>query len=194
MSAARSRDSVELPDDDVFALVGWLDAQGASNDLVEWVKGRSLGWLGTWTACPRGDWLLALAVRAQVPATDLRRATAEVLALVEEDSSAPGLSDAVAYLRGAAPGGEVTQQFIADADAKADQAGDLAESLAWRAVSLTARSFTDAELAALVPSQVAELAMASVLDCAMMSALGATQARTADVIRRSMALPVLRRA
>lgn len=176
---------------DVFRFVAWLEVQGAANDFVEWVKTRNLGWPDAWTACPRGDWLLAVAARADAPRADLLRATVAVAALVEEDLATPGLAEAVLELKLAVESGSLPPGLLERVDQSADRSGDLAESLGWRAVALAARSFLDAQAAALVPSQVAELAMASVLDCGMMSALGATLARTADVVRANMPPPPL---
>ena len=52
----------------------WLAASSASNDLVTWVRDRSLGWPEAWHVCPRGDWLLAIAVRTELSPEPLMQA------------------------------------------------------------------------------------------------------------------------
>lgn len=176
---------------DVFDLVRWLEAQKAHHDVVSWVKARKLGWPEAWDVCPRGDWLLAFAVRA---GTDRERLADAVIALAEsvmEDVDVPGLADALATLRAARADGAAADALADAEETRASSAPDLLSAQAHRVVALAARSLEEPETAALVPAQMVELAMSSVIDCAMMSVVGATHARTADIVRAHLPAPRL---
>src|SRR5688572_16379844 len=47
----------------MLAIWQWLEREGANADLVEWSRPYGAELDRLWSACPRGDWLLALAVR-----------------------------------------------------------------------------------------------------------------------------------
>lgn len=171
----------------------WLAASSASNDLVTWVRDRSLGWPEAWHVCPRGDWLLAIAVRTELSPEPLMQAVTSVARMVEDEISSPGLAPLAEELGRAADSGELAPNVIVVAERASERASDYGEGLAYRALALAARAFAEPEYAVLVPAHVAELAMVNVLDCAMMSAHRAALAATATRIRALMPVPVLAR-
>src|SRR5687768_15552986 len=49
------------------SLADWLQRNGAARDVVEWAAPFGADAERAWNECPRGDWLLAIAARANVP-------------------------------------------------------------------------------------------------------------------------------
>lgn len=173
---------------DAAAFAAWLRTEGASNDLASWAESRALGWPEAWEQCPRADWLLALAGRAGTPRTELLRAAAAVAALLEDDFADPELLGAVH--RASDPHHEA-DALEALAASRTSTAPDVATSMAWGTVTLLVAARSDDEAAALVPMQVAQAAMASVLDCAMHAVLAATHDKASAAVRRTIAVPAL---
>ncbi|WP_236517878.1 hypothetical protein [Sandaracinus amylolyticus] len=88
------------------SLARWLEARGAYRDVVAWAEPFGDDWSAAWTACPRGDWLLAIA--ATLEGTDRRalvRAAcgcAELaLEVVDDASTRAALASARAWCDGA---------------------------------------------------------------------------------------------
>ena len=160
----------ERPDD-------WLRARGAANDLVTWA-GAFEDLESLWRACPRGDWLLTVAVVRGLPASALERAMLLVAELaldhVDEDER-PRLA---ASLR--APARE-RLRLAATLEARAAAATSPALSAALSALALALAART--EDAARVPSLVAHAAVSDAGECAMMPALSYAQKRSAELVR-----------
>jgi hypothetical protein len=175
----------------------WLEGLGASRDVVSYAETVEGDRAAFWASCPRGDWLLAIGLRAITPSDerarraliDAARAIAALgLDYVPEDDtlSRKLLTDD----DGAAPSRDEVDALERDAD----DAPDPAVSLARRAIVLSARARLTAE-----PSDVADLAMVPALvsqaaahdagDCAMIAAASFVLRRSAELVRAHMPAP-----
>ena len=72
-------------------LSSWLAARGAQTDVVVWAEAYGDDWASAWSACPRGDWLLALAARAGLNSAKVGRAALAVARFGVEDLSVEAL-------------------------------------------------------------------------------------------------------
>jgi hypothetical protein len=155
----------------------WLRERGASNDLVSWASAFD-DLDAMWRACPRGDWLLAIAVVRALPEATVERAmiAAATLALdhVGDDDRArlTSLLEAPREERVAASASLEERASFAESPA-------LSAALTAIAIALSARVAD----AASVPSLVAQAAVFDAGDCAMMPALSYAQKRSAELVR-----------
>jgi hypothetical protein len=142
----------------------WLRERGAQNDLVTWASAFD-DLDAMWNACPRGDWLLAVAVARGIEVGAIERAmlAAATLALdhVDDDERARSsalLSAPLAERRAAA----------ADLEARSGSAESPAASAALGALAIALSG--KIEDAASVPALLAQAAVFDAGDCAMMPA------------------------
>lgn len=173
-----------------------LRSLGAHHDLVSWA-GEHADWRGLWEACPRGDWLLAIAARLGAERPVLVRAACACARLaldqLPDDLEAPrrALEAAEGWARGQGDAGAC--QLAADrAEESAGSAGDPAAQAAAMACVAAARSVADPQAAPTAAAAAAQAAVFDAGDCAMMSALRYAQAECAERVRR--ALPYARMA
>jgi hypothetical protein len=163
----------------------YLQQRGAHHDVVVWATRYESDFAAAYAECPRGDWLLAVAVRAGVPAAPCLLAAAACARLGLSWLDEPQQADAAL----------ARLERVAQGNASADGLGELRNALeglelpdpasatALSAVVLALSSATDLESAALVPSAVVQAAMFAVADCGVMSLLRHTQQETADAVR-----------
>ncbi len=155
----------------------WLAAHGAHNDLVTWASSFD-DFDALWSACPRGDWSLALAVVRGVDRERIERAmlAAVTLALDHVDpDERPTLAAMLTAPR------EERNRAAASLEARATSAGSPALSAAFDALALALSGRI--EDAASVASLVAQAAVFDAGDCAMMPALSYAQRRSAELVR-----------
>lgn len=169
---------------------------GAQNDLVEWGKAFD-GWAALWDACPRGDWLLAIAVRRGVSHERIVDAAARCARLglehLPEGERLPtrAIELAEAFARGEADDAEERVEVVRALDAAIGDAQDpviAAASTAALAALLAIESPSDAPLAA---AAVAQAAVLDAGECAMLSALGFAQRTCADRVREAIDLAAI---
>lgn len=182
--------------------VTWLEALGASRDVVEYAATVEGGPEVFWGTCPRGDWLLAIAVRTRGQDTArrdavLRAAVAvaglgldylpddDTLACAVLANAARGVDDLAAAPRA---------EDIDDLEREADDAPDPSVSYARRAIVVVARALTsptDLDDVAMVPSLLAQAAAHDAGDCAMLSAASFVLQRSSELVRAHVAAPLL---
>src|SRR5688572_1239352 len=68
-----------------MTLAAWLVRSGAQRDVVAWAEPYGDAFGAAWAECPRGDWLLAIAVRAGVPAGAVARAAVAIARFGAQD-------------------------------------------------------------------------------------------------------------
>ena len=154
----------------------WLRERGAQNDLLTWAAAYD-DFPALWQACPRGDWLLAVAVVRGVEPGLIERAMLAVarLALDHLDDE----REEIAALLVAPREDRARASVAIDARASAVESPALSSALGAIALALSARI----EDAASVPSLVAQAAVFDAGDCAMMPALSYAQKRSAELVR-----------
>lgn len=160
----------------------WLASEGASHDFVSWVERSGLGWPAIYIACPRADFLLAVAVRAGTPIADLDHVGRVLARRTVDELVDPGLAGALAELESAPSDPELAARL----DRAADAAPDPALANGYRALAIVADLPRAPEAIAALPGLAVEVALLSVLDCAMTSVVGALQAELADLVRREL--------
>jgi hypothetical protein len=181
-----------MADDD--ALYAWLAREGAHNDFVEWARpfGGDLGAL--WQACPRGDWLLALATRLRAPARSLVLAAcgcAEA-ALDHVPPEHAEVGDRLAELRAWAESTlpaltvERIEAMRGQLEAARDAATDAAHAEAVLAALAALETLGDPAFAASAAAFAAQATMVSAADCAMMEALRFAQHQSAETVRAAL--------
>jgi len=168
-------------------VAAWLRQQGASEDIAGWAEpfGDDLSTL--WDACPRGDWLLAIAARLGISGAPITTAAIEVgrlaLEVLPEDDDAhaafEALPSASAHARTAA----------ADAlEARSDGAPDPALAAALLALSCVARSFSDPTASSMVAALSTQALVFDAQACGAMSVIGWAQSTAADRVRAAIPL------
>jgi len=172
-----------------------LEAMGAHRDVVAYAEPFADDAARFWAECPRGDWLLGIAIRAGAPRLATLRASLEIAGLSvdhlpDDDVLARSVLASMARLASGDPGPSTTE--IDALEQAAAEAPDPAVSLARQAVALTARTLTAAdglEDLALVPALLAQAAALDAGDCAMMAAASYAQRRSAELVRAHLAAP-----
>lgn len=172
----------------------WLRREGASTDVVSWASAYATLDEAI-AACPRGDWVLAIAAKRGAEASAIVRAAARIAELgtpyVRDAESEARASAAIAIAKRAADGEQIA------ASERAAAHGALEEAIG-RAMDPAAQSALMAALAALTAieapieaaSTAAMIAQAAAMDageCAMTSALRWAQSESADIARAELA-------
>ncbi|RLB47375.1 MAG: hypothetical protein DRJ42_25560 [Deltaproteobacteria bacterium] len=185
-----------------MSFADWLAAEGAHNDLVSWVRASGGDVGAVWDACPRGDWLLAMAARlgaeprALVLAASAAARTAFELLPDEESRPAAALVALEAAVRaadatntdagGPEPEGRASEELQAHraaVEAMAASAPDPTVNVIAEAVLAAITSLEEPGAAAGAAALAAQASVFDAGDCAMMAALGYAQEMSAKAVR-----------
>ncbi len=164
--------------------------------LVEATPPGEDRWERLWSACPRGDWLLGIAVRLGAPHEALVRAAAACAQTVLEPgdqaaTAARGLLDLVRrWSEGAASAEEVARAAQAF-EAVAARAATAADDAACRAALATAMGVADPDALAGAAAFAAESTMMATLDCGLPLVMSYAHGRCADAVRAVIPWSVL---
>jgi hypothetical protein len=174
----------------------WLEQEGAHHDVCAWARPYDADWSKAWTECPRGDWLLGLAVRRGVERAAIVRAACACAELgldyVPDDESGPRRAIELARRWAAGEDDAGTRaELAAELEATVDAAPDPAVAAAGLAALAALRSIEAPDEAATVAASVAQAAVLDAGECAMMSALGYAQRTCADRVREHVSLAAL---
>jgi hypothetical protein len=169
----------------------WLVQQGAQRDFVEWSSafGADVGAL--WQACPRGDWLLALAARlnAEPSALVLAACACAEGALDHLPPEQTAVVECLSAIRSWAEGSRAAlsmdeiEALRTRLEAARDGAQDQAQAEAALAALAALETIGDPAYAASAAAFAAQATMVSASDCAMMEALRFAQHQTAQSVR-----------
>jgi hypothetical protein len=179
-SCARARErSVAIPGfvftiEALVTVAEWLASAGAQRDVVAWAESFGHDWDAMWTACPRGDWLLALAVRRGENEASIAAAARKVATLALDH-----VGDERAMLERALA--EPTAERATAIESLADASIDPAHQAALMAIALATRGTR--EDAAMVPAFVVQAAAMDAVDCGMSAAVSYAQRRSAELVR-----------
>jgi hypothetical protein len=180
-----------MADDAVHA---WLAREGAHNDFVAWAEAYGGDVVALWQACPRGDWLLALASRLRAPGRLLvlaacRCAEGALDHLPPEQAAVGECLEAIgAWAQGSAPplGVEQLEAMRAQLEKARDEAVDAAHAEAALAALAALETLGDPAFAASAAAFAAQAMMVSAADCAMLEALRFAQHQSADTVRAAL--------
>lgn len=160
---------------------GWLEGKGAQHDVVSWAAEFGGDWSALWAACPRGDWLLAIALRRGVDPSRVAAAARAVARLGLDH--AEGAERAWLEAALSAPSVE-----LADAiEGRAAESVDPAHQAALSGIALAVRG--DAADAASVPAFLVQAAAMDAADCGMTAAVSYVQRRSAELVREVIPAP-----
>jgi hypothetical protein len=181
-----------MADDD--ALHAWLAREGAHNDFVAWARpfGADIGAL--WQACPRGDWLLALATRLRAPTRALVVAACgcaeAALDHVPPEHAEVGvrLAELRTWAESTLPALTVEriESMRGQLESARDAATDAAHAEAVLATLAALETVGDPAFAASAAAFAAQATMVSAADCAMMEALRFAQHQGAETVRAAL--------
>jgi hypothetical protein len=186
-SCAHARERMVAIDARVFTIgapmtiAGWLASAGAQRDVVAWAEAFGDDWDAMWSACPRGDWLLALAVRRGVDPSRIAAAARAVARLALDH--AEGDERAMLERALAEPSDELARAI----ESRAESSHDPAHQAALMAVALATRGAR--EDAAMVPAFVMQAAAMDAVDCGMSAAVSYAQRRAAELVREVIPQP-----
>ncbi|GAB4198512.1 MAG: hypothetical protein OHK0013_07740 [Sandaracinaceae bacterium] len=178
-----------------MSIAAWLRAQGAAHDVVAWAESFGDDAESFWDACPRGDWLLAIAARAGVGAALVARAAAEVAVLArdllpDDDTLAREVLDAL-LRRARGEGSGPDDAALRALEASVDHAPDPVVQLARSAIVVAAGSAQRPEDASVVAGMLAQAAALDAADCGMHAAVSYAQRKSAAIVRAIVPRPRL---
>lgn len=153
---------------------------------MTWAEAFGDDFRGAWNACPRGDWLLAVAARCKVDRRRLVALAASCAALAldcvptEEARPRRGIEAARAWAGGQLDAAGVRRAL---AEIQGFEAMDPAVAAARDAALAALCSIDDPTAASLAAASAAQSALLGVPDCAMLSALGHAHFTAAELVR-----------
>jgi hypothetical protein len=169
--------------------LAWLESQAAQTDVIEGLRPLASDWPTLWASCPRGDWLLGIAMRLGVDDRSLVRAAAlsarTALDYAEGEAPARVLDAALGWCDGTASEADVasaTQQL----EVEAARASSPAAEAAARAALAVGLGVTDREVLTAAPAAAAEATIVATIDCGLELAMGWAHRACADAVRRAV--------
>jgi hypothetical protein len=161
------------------SIAAWLTTAGAQRDIVAWAESFGHDWDALWAACPRGDWLLAIAVRRGADDAAITSAARAVAALALDHVEGEERTELALALR------EPSEARARSIEARAETTHDPVHQAALTAVALAVRGGRDD--AAMVPAFVMQAAAMDAADCGMSAAVSYAQRRSAELVREVIA-------
>jgi hypothetical protein len=164
---------------------------------VTWARGQQIA--NAWRVCPRGDWLLAIAVRLGASPESLVAAAAAAAATAldfmpdGETRAGEALRVANAWARGEADEAAVAAA-LGSIEELASSARDAAVEAAAEAVRAALLTTDDPGAAASAASHAGQAAVFDAGDCAMLAALRFAQEQAANAVRTHLDAPWAARA
>jgi hypothetical protein len=166
-------------------VAAWLRAEGASEDIAGWAEPFGHDLSALWQACPRGDWLLAIAARLGIAGGPITTAALDVGRLALD--VLPDDDDAHAMIAGLVSASDDARMAAADAlEARSDGARDPALATALLALSCVARSFSDPTSAPMVAALSTQALVFDAQECGAMSVIGWAQSTAAERVRAAI--------
>ena len=160
----------------------WLEAQGAQRDVVAWAETFAGDWAALWAACPRGDWLLAIALRRGASAELVAQAARRVASLALDHVEG---AERAEIERALAEPSEIAASAI---ETRSEASIDPAHHAALSAAALAVRG--RAGDAPMIPALLVQAAAMDAADCGMSAAVSYVQQRSAELVREIIpALP-----
>jgi hypothetical protein len=153
--------------------IAWLRASGAQADVIDGLARLAKDWPTLWNECPRGDWLLGIAVKLGAPHTEAVLA-AIGCARVSADLVAPvpiiaqlfaQVLEAAERFAGGASNTDEIRQVTKQLEHAMRGAPDPVSDAAARAALAVGLGVVEREALAAAPAAAAEAQMMSSIDC-----------------------------
>lgn len=174
-------------------VASWLVEAGAQRDVVDWAQQHAESWAAFWEACPRGDWLLAVATRAGVPREAVVHAGLACVTVLHPylPEQEAAIDRAVALVReNPELRYSACEQARLDLDELLARCGDPSAHAAVLAIQALLAAVDDAVSAATFVALTVQAAVMDAGDCGMMQAARYTQHECARLVRESISATV----
>jgi hypothetical protein len=174
--------------------IAWLRASGAQADVVDGLARYAKDWPTLWSECPRGDWLLGIAVKLGVDHTAAVRAaigcakiSADLVGTVPAIAQlfAQVLDAATRFADGAASADEVARA-TKDLERAMTAAPDPVTDAAARGALAVGLGVADRDVLPSAPSAAAEAQMMSSIDCGYELAMRWAHDKCAAAVRAAI--------
>ena len=174
--------------------VEWLRASGAQGDVIDGLTRYAKDWPTLWNACPRGDWLLSIALKLGVDHALAVHAAIGCARVASDLASAdPAIAQAFAQVLDAAERwtrAEETKEIVADKtralEAASARASDPSIEAAARAGIAVGMGITDREVLTAAPAAAAEAQMMASMDCGFEMAMRWAHDKCASAVRAAI--------
>ncbi len=177
--------------------IAWLEANGAQRDVLDGLREHARDWREIWRDCPRGDWLLGIAVRLGVEHVALMRAAIgcahTALDHYEGDEAARVLELAARWCEGSASAEQITIATRA-LEAATVEVHDPSADAASRSVQAVGLGAVDKELLVSAAAFAAEATIVATMECGLELAMGWAHRAGADAVRTAIAWELVERA
>jgi len=160
---------------------GWLERAGGQRDVIAWAEAFGDDWAALWRECPRGDWLLAIALRRGVSPERVLLAARRVASLALDHVEGAERDEVEGAL--ASP----SMAAASSIEARADASVDPAHGAALSAVVMAVRGAPDD--APMIPLLLAQAAAMDAAECGMSAAVSYVQRRSAELVREIIPSP-----
>lgn len=174
--------------------IAWLRASGAQADVVDGLARIAHDWPTLWKACPRGDWLLGIAVKLGVDhasavraAIECARVSADLVAGVPRiaQAFAQTLEAAQRFANGADNVDEV-RRITKELEQAMATAPDPVTDAAARSALAVGLGVVEKDALASAPSAAAEAQMMSSIDCGYEMAMRWAHDKCATAVRTAI--------
>ena len=166
-----------------------LGSLGAYRDLVAWCEPHGDDVTGALAACPRGDWVIAIAIAEGAPHPDIVRAACAcadlATELVEPAAIGAALRAVEAARAWADTGAPLAADVVAACEELAGHPDPLVQSAAIAGLAC-ALSVGDRREAPAAASGAVSAAALHAAECGAMAAVAYTHARTAELARAAL--------
>jgi hypothetical protein len=163
----------------------WLRNAGAHRDVLDGLA-RYEDWHALWNECPRGDWLLGIAVRVGVEHVALVRAAIACARIAGGDSEAVRVLDvAERWTEGRATTAEL-QEATRLLEEASHRAVDPAREAAGRAALAVGLGITERDVLTGAPASAAESVMVASIDCGFELAMRWAHDKCASAVRAAI--------
>ena len=179
--------------------IAWLRASGAHADVVDGLARLATDWPTLWSQCPRGDWLLGIAVKLGVPpaaavraAVGCAKVSADLVAGVPEIAQhfAQVLDAAERFAGGSETADEVSRKAKELEQAMAHAPDPVTEAAA-RAALAVGLGVVEHDALASAASAAAEAQMMSSIDCGYEMAMRWAHDKCAVAVRSAIPYSVI---
>jgi hypothetical protein len=169
--------------------IEWLERHGAQRDVLDGLRAYATDWSTLWATCPRGDWLLGIAVRLGIDHAQLVRAAIACARTAEPyafgDDGARVLDLAERWTRGQSAASEVSAAASRLSDSAARSPSPAAEA-SLRAAVAVGLGVVDRDVLVSAPAAAAEATIVATMDCGLEMAMGWAHRTCADAVREAI--------
>ncbi len=167
-----------------MTVADWLRSKGAVHDVVTWAARYGDDWQRALSECPRGDWLLGIAVKLGAdPKRVVSAACAcarEASSIADDERTTRAIEAAERWARGE---GAIDDATLTAAERAVDEADDPAVAAARTAGLAAARAVREPGDAAFAAAATAQALLLATGECAQLTAASYAMHKCAEHVR-----------